>query len=307
MTGATVGKVAISNKEQKILLNQRVGKIEIKNIKKINNKYLFYLLKSEKFYNYCQSNAVGGAQGNISAEDISKFKIPLPSLETQNQKVEELDGYQKIIDGCRQVIDNFKPSIDIDPSWEMVELREVTELIKRGITPKYTENNGTIVLNQRCIRNNSVQYEFCRKHNHNEKKISEDKYIQNGDVLVNSTGVGTLGRVAQYFGEDNKITADSHITIVRPNKKIFVDDFFGLSMIMIEDLIAKSGEGSSGQTELSRDRLSKIKISFPKSFDEQKKISEKFKFEREIIDKNNLLIDIYTKKIETKLNSIWLK
>jgi len=50
MTGATVGKVAI-NKGQKLLLNQRVGKIEIKNKEKINNNYLFYLLKSEKFYN----------------------------------------------------------------------------------------------------------------------------------------------------------------------------------------------------------------------------------------------------------------
>ena len=52
-------------------------------------------------------------------------KIPLPPLEVQNQIVEELDNYQKIIDGCRQVIENYKPSIDIDQSWEMVELNDL--------------------------------------------------------------------------------------------------------------------------------------------------------------------------------------
>ena len=49
MTGATVGKVAIS-KEQKLLLNQRVGRIEIKNKEKVNNKYLFYLLKNLQLF-----------------------------------------------------------------------------------------------------------------------------------------------------------------------------------------------------------------------------------------------------------------
>ena len=67
-----------------------------------------------------------------------KIKIPLPSIETQNQIVEELDGYQKIIDGCRQVIENYKPSIDIDPSWEMVELNKI--LMTDGTQyPKYDE------------------------------------------------------------------------------------------------------------------------------------------------------------------------
>ena len=111
--------------QQKLLLNQRVGRIEIKNKEKINNKYLFYLLKSEKFYHYCQTNAVGGAQGNISSEEIAKFMIPLPLIETQNQIVEELDSYQKVIDGCRQVVENYKPSIAIDPNWEMIELGEL--------------------------------------------------------------------------------------------------------------------------------------------------------------------------------------
>ena len=68
----------------------------------------------------------------VNQEKLLSIEIPLPSIETQNQIVEELDGYQKIIDGCRQVIENHKPSIDIDSNWEMVELNEKICDVKRG-------------------------------------------------------------------------------------------------------------------------------------------------------------------------------
>jgi type I restriction enzyme M protein len=268
---------------------------------KVIDKYLLYLLNKVDTKNL----VANPSYPSLNLEEIEKIELPIPDLNTQKKIVEELDSYQNIIDGCKQVIKNYKPLINIDPSWNVVELGKVCELIKRGITPKYTEEKGTIVLNQKCIRNHSILYDLSRKHNHTEKKISDEKYLKNGDVLVNSTGVGTLGRVAQYFGEDNKITADSHLTILRPKKNIFIDEFFGISMIMVEDIITKSGEGSSGQTELSRERLSKIKICLPKSLDEQKEISRDIKLERDSVDKNNLLIKIFSKKIDDKINKIW--
>ena len=58
---------------------------------------------------------------------IQNFEIPVPPLEIQQEIVDEIEGYQKIIDGCRQVVQNYKPTIDIDPSWEMVELKNLYE------------------------------------------------------------------------------------------------------------------------------------------------------------------------------------
>ena len=69
---------------------------------------------------------------HITKGEFLDIKIPLPPLETQNQIVEELDGYQKIIDGCRQVVENYKPTIDIDQGWEMFELNEVCEIKGRN-------------------------------------------------------------------------------------------------------------------------------------------------------------------------------
>ncbi len=103
------------------------------------------------------------------------------------------------------------------PKIQEVELLELSDLIKRGITPKYVEADGICVLNQKCIRDQKVSFKPARETSA-AKKIIEEKLLQDYDVLVNSTGVGTLGRVAQIGQFVKKITVDSHVTIVRGNK-----------------------------------------------------------------------------------------
>ena len=157
--------------------------------------------------------------------------------------------------------------------WEVRKLGDVCELINRGVSPKYTETDGLIVLNQKCIRNHEVNYELARTHDSKVKPVSHEKLIQIGDVLINSTGTGTLGRVAQIRDEPNHATVDSHITIVRPLANVFYNDFFGYALILIEEEIAKRGEGCGGQTELARSTLkNEFNISYPKSLPEQQRI-----------------------------------
>ena len=73
--------------------------------------------------------ASGGTFKEISKSAISTLKIPLPPLEVQHQIVAEIESYQKIIDGARQVLDNYKPHIAIDPAWPSVELGYFARLI----------------------------------------------------------------------------------------------------------------------------------------------------------------------------------
>jgi len=158
--------------------------------------------------------------------------------------------------------------------WEKKKLGEVCEKISRGISPKYIEMNGVIVLNQKCIRDHKINYAPSRKHDDITKNVSDDKYIRIGDVLVNSTGEGTLGRVAQVRElPKERVTVDSHISIVRPLKNVFFLDFFGWAMIFIENEIAISGAGASGQTELARSILeNNFTLVYPKSLPEQQRI-----------------------------------
>ena len=75
--------------------------------------------------------ASGGTFKEISKSAISTLTIPLPPLEVQHQIVAEIEGYQKIIDGARQVLDNYKPHIAISPDWPVVPLEDACN-IQRG-------------------------------------------------------------------------------------------------------------------------------------------------------------------------------
>ncbi len=149
-------------------------------------------------------------------------------------------------------------------SSELISLKNVTNHISRGITPSYDEK-GIRVINQKCIRNKSVNLNDARITNPDKRKIPKNKFLRKYDVLVNSTGVGTLGRVAQIKHDINEpLTADSHVTIVRPDQKVIDGLYFGYSMINAEPNITFLGEGSTGQIELSRKRLaSEIEIHVP--------------------------------------------
>jgi type I restriction enzyme S subunit len=157
--------------------------------------------------------------------------------------------------------------------WEEKELSEITSLLKRGISPKYTDEQGTPVINQKCIRDFKINTKLIRFTDSKTRKIQDEKFLRNGDVLVNSTGVGTLGRVAQVFNISN-ITADSHVMIVRPIELKFDLSYFGYLLKIKQRLIESLGEGSTGQTELSRIMLGKIKIRYVINKDEQKRIAD---------------------------------
>lgn len=158
--------------------------------------------------------------------------------------------------------------------WKSTKLGDVCELIKRGVAPKYIDSGGVCVINQKCIRDHTINLEPSRRHDIAAKMVNPERFIKCGDVLVNSTGTGTLGRVAQVRKQpDEPTTVDTHITIVRPKGEVFYPDFFGYMLVKIEDEIISSGEGASGQTELPRTKLANsFFVSYLESQEQQKRI-----------------------------------
>ncbi|UUO22462.1 restriction endonuclease subunit S [Colwellia sp. M166] len=150
----------------------------------------------------------------------------------------------------------------IPKGWEVSELTEVTTELRRGISPKYTEEGGIQVINQKCIRNHEINFSLCRRNNPELRKVAGRELLI-GDVLVNSTGVGTLGRVAQLHSLPEPTVVDSHVTVVRPNVEKVLIYTFGQLMLANERRIEALGEGSTGQTELSRKILSEQKVVLP--------------------------------------------
>ena len=143
--------------------------------------------------------------------------------------------------------------------WRWVEVDEISELVSRGITPKYDENSDETVLGQTCVRNNLVLVENGRLHK--PKKVNE-KWLREGDLLINSTGVGSLGRTAQVWFKPEKLTVDSHITIVRARKPEHAL-YLGFWAFAHERYIESLHTGSTGQTELPRDHVKAIRFVLP--------------------------------------------
>lgn len=144
-------------------------------------------------------------------------------------------------------------------NWKITTIDAISSLVTRGIAPKYDDSSDQIVLNQKCIRDHTIDISLARRHL--PKKINE-KWISKGDLLINSTGTGTLGRVAQVWFEANNMTVDSHVTIVRPKDSI-LQRYIGFWGLSHESEIEAQHTGSTGQTELPRDRVKAMELPLP--------------------------------------------
>lgn len=149
----------------------------------------------------------------------------------------------------------------IPEGWEINKLGDATKYLSRGISPKYLDNGGILVLNQKCIRNFRIDTSKGRRHDSSQKSI-DGRTLELGDILVNSTGVGTLGRVAQVIHLDEETIVDSHVTVIRAINRA-MSSYLGQCISLKQPDIETMGEGSTGQTELSRSKLTQLPILVP--------------------------------------------
>lgn len=270
----------------------------IRALEKNDQNFIFYLVANNEFVDKISQTTQGTGMPRAKWEVMSKTKVKIPSPGVQQKIASILSAFDdlienntkriKILENTDQLIYkewfvNFKfpghekmKMVDsgtefgkIPEGWEVKRVGEVADYIARGIAPKYDEAGDCLVINQRCIRNNHIDISLARR---NSKKINELKAILLGDVLINSTGVGTLGRVSQVYENYGTCTVDSHVTIVRPSACINMD-YLGLSLFNLESTFEALGAGSTGQTELSRKSVEGVEMLSP-PFELQKRFSE---------------------------------
>ncbi len=257
----------------------------IANDKVCDIDFVEYLM--QYFKKQIQSHSIGSVQDNINLATFERVEFLVPPLPEQraiasilsslDDKIELNLQMNKTLEEMAMTLYqhwfvDFGPFKDgnfidselglIPEGWEVKRLGDITLELRRGISPKYTEDEGIKVVNQRCIRNHLIDFSLARKNDVSKKKV-DGRQIQKGDVLVNSTGVGTLGRMAPVIDLKEDVVVDSHVTVIRPNPVIFRLNTFARSMLSIESIIEHMGEGSTGQTELSRVQLSELRILVP--------------------------------------------
>lgn len=229
--------------------------------------FIYYLAKTDLIRQPAIKSMVG-ASGRQRADKgvVEQIRVPNIPLSTQRRIASILSAYDDLIENNLKRIKLLEGKAflrykQIVREEKLVEkkLNEVTDFLKRGISPKYIDEDGVIVLNQKCIRNHVVSFEDSRLTDP-EKNIPEERMLQRFDTLINSTGTGTLGRIAMNIQDEFPMTADSHITIVRANK-VITPIYLCMSLFAVEKVIEMMGEGATNQTELSPKKVGEeIKI-----------------------------------------------
>ncbi|MFN8278786.1 MAG: restriction endonuclease subunit S [Saprospiraceae bacterium] len=144
--------------------------------------------------------------------------------------------------------------IILPSEWLFCNLDEGCVYIQRGKSPIYCEKSSLIVINQKCVRWSGIDYSFIKFISQEQlNSIANERYLQDNDILWNSTGTGTIGRAAIFYNfTQNKYVVDSHITILRVNQSLFLPKYihFFISSPFVQQKIDSMQSGSTNQVEL---------------------------------------------------------
>lgn len=287
---SAAGRSCIVNSQvEGFYLNQNAVCIRTKDKRILSQKYLGYLCKCADFQHYIQSRGRGAAnQMRIAISSIKEYSFTLPDFENQQYIADILSAYDDLIENNQKQIklleeaaqrlykewfvdlrfpghENTKIVDGVPEGWRKSTVSEVSAVLRRGISPKYNEKARGIVINQKCIRQTIVSYDEARTQ---EKKYPAELEMMESDIVICSTGAGTLGRVGQIFEAKENVTLDSHVTLIRANEKIGQQSLFW-SLKMKQDYLMNAGKGSTNQLELSRETIGSCGILIP-----ERKIAE---------------------------------
>jgi len=267
-------------------LNQRVACLR-NNKEKINRRFLFYLLNQDVFEQSCIASSKGIAQKNLSTVWLSKFKIPLPPLEIQEQIVAELDNYQKIIDGARQVVENYRPHIDIDPEWEQEELGNICD-IKTG---KLNANAA--------VKDGKYPFFTCSK---DVFRIDHYAFDCEAILLSGNNATGKFN-VKHYKGKFNAYQRTYVITIKSEFKKKLL---YGLLKYVLTDNLALLRQKSIGGLTkyLTLNMITSLKVPLP-NIGVQQKLVDQFEKEQSLVNANEEAIRVFEQKIKERIARVW--
>jgi len=219
----TMGKIAIVPKNHRVgIINQALLKLT-PNKSVVNGEYLKYILESDLIQKKYFQNQNGVAIQNVaSVKVLSVIEIPLPPLEVQNQIVAKLKDYQNIISGARQIVENWKSEIDIDPAWEILSLKDICEINpKKAETSDLNKSTQVSFVPMEDLGKNEV-YLFPKKEKPLEDVYKGYTYFRENDVLVAKvTPCFENGKSGIAKNLKNKIGfGSSELHIIRPGKRI---------------------------------------------------------------------------------------
>ncbi len=302
-----IGKVAFIDNDIDYYFGGFMGAIRTLNNEILNSKYLFLNLNNSKFNVYLRTQISGVNINNLNSKILYEFQIPLPPLEVQQEIVAEIEGYQKIIDGCRQVIDAWKPDVEtyldeelkiylaehpekqeeLSEGWPMVKLGEVCEKLFAG---------GDVPEEYSKIKNEYYNIPIYTNGIGEKSLYGYTNIIKVNKECITISARGTIG-YSQVRKEP--FYPAIRLIVVIPLKDL-IDVYF------LKYVIDKINIGSTGNTipQLTVPMIKDISIPLP-PLEVQSRIVDKIESERKVIDSLREMVKTYEEKIKRVIDRVW--
>ena len=267
--------------------------------------YLYLALGSSKVYEQFVRSATGGVVNNLNIGLVKEVSIPLPPLEVQHQIVAEIESYQKIIDGARQVLDNYKPHIVVSSAWPVVQVGDVAS-IRSGGTPDRSNAEywgGTIP----WVKTGQIDFNVIQSA---EEFITQAglensaaRMFPAGTILMAMYGQGvTRGRVA-ILGI-GAATNQACAAIEVKSRETDRDFLYWLLAGKYEELRAMSESRGGNQSNLNAQLIRDVKVPLP-NLETQRAIVAEIEAEQALVSANRELIRRMEAKVKVAIDRVW--
>jgi type I restriction enzyme M protein len=302
---ASVGEYAFA--EIELTTNQQFNGLVVNNefADRLLPKFLFFV--ASRFKDELLRLSGKTSFDFVSVGTLKTIQIPLPPIAIQQEIVTEIEGYQKVINGARAVIDNYRPHIPIDSDWQIIKLGEICSF-KNGLNFTKSESGYTVkIIGIANFQSNLYAPLDDLNTIHLDAPIADDYLVKKDDILfVRSNGnIDLVGR-SIIVPPPQEPTTFSGFTIrgrIEDDRAlpIFFAHFF--KSRDFADMIKTVGRGANIRN-LSQGILNELEIPLP-PIEIQKAIVAEIEAEQTLVNANRELITRFEKKIQTTLNRIW--
>lgn len=238
----------------------------------IDANYFPFFISSDRFMETAVRISVGGLSPTINWKDLAKQKFDLPTLEEQKVLADKLwaayrlkEGYKKLLAATDEMVKSQFIEM-YHKTHNTQTLESVCAIISKGITPKYVDFSSVAVVNQACIQWDGQHLENIKYHN--EEILFKKRTLQTGDVLLNATGTGTLGRCCVFNcpSNDNIYINDGHVIALATDKSILLPEVLN-AYLSLNDTQAEIYRlyvtGSTNQVDIVFSDIKKMKVPVP--------------------------------------------
>ena len=267
-------------------------------------QFLYHMLDARR--SEIASLMQGAANVSMKPADLARFQVPLPPLEVQQEIVAEIEGYQKVYDGARAVIDNYRPHIPIDPDWPMVKLHDACELIADGthFSPENGKHGARLYITSKNVRENYLDLSDIRYISEEDhESIHQRCPVKKGDVLYVKDGANAGLSALNTLDEEFSLL--SSVAVLR-GKPSFLDNRFLSFYLNTAEGRTRMLSMTSGVaiTRLTLTKINRAELPLP-SIQQQLQIVVEIEAEQALVAANRELMRRMEDKIRQTIERVW--